>query len=245
MRYIFLTLLIAGFAVADPSSQFDEGLRLYREGDWVNAIEVWEDLKASGYQSGELNYNLGNAYFRNGDVGKAVVHYERALRMLPRDQDIKHNIEIAQLAVVDRIETPVRLSVWRWIDNLRDALTLRELIRIFQILGFVLVIAIGLFLYGPIGFRNKLRTATYVLAAVYLLIGGWYGWRARLDSRPQAVVMAEEAETYSGPDDTTTRLFTLHEGTIVRSREQLSDWVRIRLADGREGWLKATEIEQI
>lgn len=250
MRTIFLLLLAAcwffvGAVKADPRSQFEEGLVQYRSDNWEQAVTIWENLIEQGYESGPLQYNLGNAYYRLNELSKSILAYERAAKLMPRDEDVRKNLELVRLSVVDRIEAPVRLSVWNWIDSIRDSLTLRELSGLLQIIGLILAAMIAAYWFVSLKLRATLRPLLFTLSIAYIISLSWYGWRQAVDKDQYAIIMSEIANVYSGPDDSSTQLFSLHEGTRILTREELADWMRIRLADGREGWLRLKEIENI
>ena len=114
--------------LAAQEAFFDEGNRRYREGDYAGAVELYGRILESGVESGELHYNLGNAWFRLGELGPAILHYERARRIMPRDDDLGTNLELARSLTVDQV-TPVSGSLvspaggsiccpaphcWRW-----------------------------------------------------------------------------------------------------------------------------------
>jgi hypothetical protein len=248
MRYFLLALLVGlctTLAVADPRSEFDEGLRLYRENDMTGAIRVWEQVASRGVVSGELLYNLGNAYYREGNVGRSVLMFERARKLMPRDRDVHTNLDLARMATVDRVERPVRLMIWNWIDAARDFLSMGELARLFQTLGFLLIGSILAWRLGPLSLRSSLKTLMLIFLVLYGWTGAWYGWRAEIETHPSGVVLATKTDAYSAPDAAATQLFSLHEGTWVRTGETLSGWVNIRLADGRAGWIPVGDVERI
>ncbi|RQV95420.1 tetratricopeptide repeat protein [bacterium] len=238
-------LFVTGAVLADPRSQFEEGLVQYRSDNWEQAVSIWENLLEQGYESGPLQYNLGNAYFRLNELSKCLLAYERAAKLMPRDKDVQANLELVRLSVVDRIEAPVRLSLWNWIDTLRDSLTLRELSGLMQITGLLLAALIAARWFVSLKLRSIIRPLLFSLFIAYIVCMSWYGWRHTLDKNQYAIIMTEKADVYSGPDESSTQLFSLHEGTRILTREELTDWMRIRLADGREGWLRLKEIENI
>jgi tetratricopeptide (TPR) repeat protein len=249
MMKVLLCLLLPALLMApvraDPRSSFEEGLRLYRANDMPGAISHWERVLRQGAVSGPLLYNLGNAYYRSGQIGKSILSYERARKLMPRDRDVLTNLDLARLAVVDKIEKPVRLVIWDWLDSVRDSLSLHELAVMFQIMGFF---ALGGYLgwrFGPISWRRLLRGVLVILLVAYVLTGTWYGWRAALDTRKAAIVTAVKTDVCSAPDASSTQLFSLHEGTKVRYGESLTGWVSIQLADGRKGWVPIGNVEKI
>ena len=119
---VLLAIAWGAAPVAAQEAFFDEGNRRYQEGDYTGAVELYERILESGLESGELHYNLGNAWFRLGEIGPAILHYERARRIMPRDDDLEANLELARSLTVDRV-TPLpgfwlfRVARW-WIDLL-------------------------------------------------------------------------------------------------------------------------------
>jgi tetratricopeptide (TPR) repeat protein len=241
-----VTLLIAGTAFAEtPQSLFQRGIESFRREDWPGAIRAWRGIELQGLASGQLFYDLGNAYYRAGDVGKAILYYERARTLLPRDRDVRQNLGLARMAAVDRIESPVRLVVWDWVDRVRDCLSLYELSRLVIVLE-LLTVALGAYwIFGPVFLRGKLRTAVIGLAALYVFSIGWYGWRSALNSHERAIVMDTKVDVFSAPDSAATQIFTLHEGTELNLFERIAGWTHVSLLDGRSGWLPSETIEKI
>lgn len=246
-RSAFILLLLAmtmiAFGQTDPT--FEAGLTAYRAGEWEKAAAAWENALRSGSASGALFYNLGNAYYRMQQTGRSILWYERARQLLPRDGDVRGNLELARLAVVDRIEPPVRLMIWDWVDAIRDYFSLRELALLLQLAGAVALLAFLLWRFGPAALTRAARNLVIICLILLVVTGAWYGWRAVLDGRAQGIVMDEKADVFSAPDAASTQVFTLHEGTKVRIGERLSGWVNIRLADGRQGWVLNHSVERI
>lgn len=238
-------IVYGNVACGDPLSRFDEGLRLYREGDIASSIEVWEKLADEGTVSGPLYFNLGNAYYRSGQVGKSILYYERARTLLPRDEDVVSNLDLARLAVADKIDAPVKLVIWKWIDGVRDYVTLRELAWLLYGLGILAAGSMAVWMVSAGSLRRFFKPVMTVLLSLFIAAALWYSWRAALDARTWAIVMPERSVVYSGPDESSAELFVLHEGTKVQTGETLGEWIRARLADGRQGWMRLPDIEEI
>ena len=243
-----LTLLTVALSLAvaqEPSTLFQQGIEAYREGKWEQAAAAWEKLEQTGAASGALYYNLGNAHHRMGQIGQSVLYYERALKLRPRDRDVKANLDLARMGTVDRMEVPIRLIVWDWVDSVRDFFSLRELFRLFVAIGLLLVPAFVLWRFGPIRVRVASRSILTILLVCYGLLLGWYVWRSELDARPFAVVLETKVDVHSAPDESATQVFTLHEGAKLLAVENLTGWTLVRLSDGRQGWLPTDTIEKI
>jgi hypothetical protein len=224
---------------------FQRGVEAFRQEDWQTAITNWQEVEQRGWASGPLYYDLGNAHYRMGAIGKSVVYYERARELMPRDADIRQNLDLARMAIVDRIESPVRLVVWDWVDRVRDVFSLRELSRIMLGFGLLAVLAVAGWVLGPLAYRQRVKPAAVALVCLYVLAIAWYGWRSVLNTGIRAVVLETKVDVFSAPDSSATQVFTLHEGTEVRERQSVAGWVHIVLADGRAGWLPGETVEQI
>jgi tetratricopeptide (TPR) repeat protein len=243
MRFVFVFLFTFATAFANPA--FDAGMQAYNTGNWDEAISQWTTITASDLTSPELEFNLGNAYFRAGNIEHSILHYERALKLNPNDEDARKNLILANRAIVDQIPHAPRLGLWQYLDKLRDAFPVSATGKLLLLFNALLAISIGALLYT----NNKLRDISariailFGIAAVFFLT--LYGWRASADAQIAAVVMAEKCDIYSSPSDNSTQLFSLHSGTKVRVGEVLSQWTEIQLADGRKGWILNDDIEHI
>lgn len=227
---------------------FDEGNRLYQEGDFSGAAGRYAALLEGGYESAAVYYNLGNAHFRLGEVAEAVLSYERAARLDPGDEDIRANLALVNRMLQDRIEPLPRfwlLSVFDWWMALVPPGWLEAAAAgCYVVLGAaVLLMVLG----RPGGWSAATRRAAYAGAVGTLILGATLLVRETGLGRPErAVVMAPEASVLSAPsDDGGLTVFTLHEGTTVRVDRRAGDWAEIVLADGRVGWLRLALLEVI
>ena len=241
-RLLFALLILCTAAFATPESLFEEGVDAFRKGNLEEAVQSWQFALEDGYESGALYYNLGNAHFRLGHTAKAILFYERAARLLPRDKDVAANLALARLAVVDRVNAPVRLGIWDAVDALRDFFSLNELRLLFIWLGVVSALIVCLRI---LFFRRLHRFALTAVIAVWLLSGILFVWRAVLDAQPCAIITADKVDVKSAPDENSKDVFALHEGLKVCIKANLAGWYNIELADGRQGWIPVNEAEQI
>ncbi|MBK6767182.1 MAG: tetratricopeptide repeat protein [bacterium] len=246
MRVLAVFLLIsAACAPTFADSAFDAGVAAYQNSQWDVAIQSWEAITARNETSGPLEFNLGNAYFRKGDVPRAILHYERARRLIPRDADVQQNLVLANRAIIDQILPQVRLEIWNYFDGLRDTLSPRFLLWLVIIINLLLVVILGLYRFGRIGYQKLLRQTAVGAACALCVMSGWYVWQSVSLSGVHAIVMTEKTDVYSSPAETSTQLFSLHEGTKVKLGEALAEWIEIELADGRKGWMPKQDVEQI
>lgn len=227
---------------------FNEGNRLYQEGDFGGAAASYEAVLAGGFESAEVYYNLGNAHFRLGSVGLAVLNYERAARLNPRGEDIQANLDLVGQMLQDRIEPLPRFWVLSVIDWWMTLIPRGRLGPLVALCYLALGVATVLLVLGrPRGWRAALRRAVYASLAATVLLGGTLLARETGLGQPEgAVVMASEARVLSAPsEEGGLTVFTVHEGTRVRIDRRAEDWAEIVLADGKVGWLPLAALEII
>ncbi len=230
----------------EPEGRFHQGNELYRAGDYAGALDAYLALFEEGTVSGSLYYNIGNAYFKAGDLGRAILFYERAKAELPGDEDVRANLELARSLAPDQIAPLPGF----WLSNVASW-CLRIIPRAWLILivaaGY-LVLA-GALLYGLLASRPRLPTGQVarVAAAITLIFAANLAIREFGIGRPDRGVMIEsEAEVQSAPsDDPSLHLFTIREGTVVRIDRRSDEWLEVVLEDGKVGWVRAGKVEPI
>lgn len=254
LRIAFLIALTLGItlssvpAFAQPVAELAvEGDQAYKNGDYEKAIDVYNRLFAAGYESGILHYNLGNAYFKHGDLARAILEFERAEKLMPHNRDVRYNLRLANERIADRIEKQPRLPIWNWLDSLRDALAPRIISTgalFFAILAAALFVVAMLAKSRAVrkGFRIAGWSTTAIFVCMFLLVM----LRIADDrSDPGAIVMVNRISAYAAPDGSATEVFSLHAGTKVLILKELDQWREVRLEDGRQGWLPAKSMEKI
>jgi len=243
--FIFLMAVFLSHDSEARTNEWEENFfkanQAYRQGDFHKAIKEYEKLIRSGHQGGHLYYNLGNAYFKTEQLGPAILNYERAYLLIPRDADLNFNLSHARDQVHDAIAQShdIFRTAFFWLDSL----SMTELF-----LGFAFL---NILFWGILFLRLFLRTEwTYYLFFILLIfwfIGGtsfglkWY--QTKFDDR--AIVLKQEASILSGPDVRDTVLFKLHEGAIVHHERSEGKWSLVHLPDKKRGWVKSEAIELI
>jgi tetratricopeptide (TPR) repeat protein len=235
---------IAAASANDPYTGFFQGNAAYKGGDYPHAIEAYQQVLAAGLHSGALYYNLGNAYFKNDQTGMAILEYERAERLLPRDPDLRANLAYArEVAGDDGGGAPL----WRRIAfPLADRATTTELAVVATALWWMLwsLLAARLFLA-----RHRLvlgRTAIAVGVA-FAIVASSLAWRGyAIEWRDAAVVTANGGGTVRyEPTESGTEYFKVAEGAVLDITAEREDWVQIRRRDGRRGWIPAAVLTRI
>lgn len=245
---VVLILVSAGTVFAQsPEQVFQQGNMLYQQGSLDEARKAYELLLGQGYVSGELYYNLGNVYYRTGNIARGILFYERAARLIPQDEDLQHNLTLANLRITDRIEPTPRLFIWDWWDGLKSALSLQGLtwLMFFSYLVVIAFVAL-LLLGGSYTVRRVGLIGSAVTGVLFLLVlAVFIGRLADLGATDEAILMTPVATVKNSPDPKSSDAFVLHSGVKVRVIDRVSEWVNIRLADGKQGWLERSSIEVI
>ena len=235
-------------ALAQPvDASGDPGAAEAAYHDFEAALASYLQVESAGFDSGALHHNLGNTYFKLGDVGRSILHYERARRWMPGDENLLANLEIARSLTVDEV-TPIP-EFWlfraiRWWIHLLPRGLLIGLVALGYLLAMGIVVA--RVLRPGLGGTWALRAAV-IAAIVALTFGVNLAVRDLGIGVPaEGVVLAGEVSVHSAPaDDPALLLFAIHEGTHVRIDRRSDDWVEIVLDDGKVGWVPADVLEEI
>jgi tetratricopeptide (TPR) repeat protein len=244
---IVLGALPARLCAQTPEQRFEQGNEAYQQGKMSEAVEIYESILRNGYVNGPLHYNLGNAYYRSGNIPRAILNYERALRFMPTDDDLRHNLQLANLMITDKIEPTPRLVLWDYFDAVKNAFTL-EAVTWLAYAAFVLVVGcICLIILGRTYFVRKLAlwgtAATAFVLAVFVAL--FVVKVNDINRTNEAVVTANIVTVKNSPDEKSSDAFVLHGGVKVQIVDQLSSWIKVRLADGKVGWMESKETESI
>ena len=235
MKFLFILLTTL---FADANTQ-------YAEGNYAEAIVQYEQILTE-QQAPEVYYNLGNAYFKQGELAQSILAYERALRLKPSYKDAKHNLQFAQSRIIDNIEDTHSFFLSNWIKAVRNALSQRVWT----------VLSISLFILALVGFfffafsqTIWLRKTAFYLSIVALVIsvvacanaGSLY---QRDTQRSEAIITQGVVNAKSSPDRSGNDLFTLHEGTKVEIHEVIGDWCCVHVGNNI-GWMPLAYLERI
>lgn len=241
-------LLVSTIGVAQsPDKVFDQGTESYQRGDYSAARGLYESILKNGYEGADLYYNLGNTYYRLRDIGKAIVNYERAIRLSPNDDDLRHNLELANLMVADKIEPTPRLFVWDYWDSLKSSFSLTSLAWTAYAFFLLLFGALTGVVVGRAYWLRKIMMVTGGLSLVLLVLATTLlaGKLSMLDREDFAVVTGAIATVKNSPDPKSSDAFVLHPGVKIQITDRVNTWVKIRLADGKVGWMQSDAAEII
>lgn len=230
-------------AQAPPLASYNQGNERYRQEQYQQAREQYLEVVAAGVRDPQVYYNLGNTCFKAGRLGEAVLWYERALRLAPRDEDIRANLRFAEQLRLD--QEGEAGGAGQWLEDLYLFPTLDELSLVFSAC-FLAACALGGWRLWRRTWSGWWRLALFA-ATVFMAAGAGAYLGARLYSQAQAqvVVLAAEVTARSAPDLQETAVFVVHEGTRLLLVRSEGAWVLVRLPTGLGGWVPADAVEQI
>ena len=251
MKRIFTLILLVFSLVnlyADEKGElWTKANDAYSMGQYETALNDYIEIEKNGYHSYRLYYNMGNAWYKTGNMGKAILYYEKALKLNPAGEDALNNLQIAKLQTLDKIDVLPEFIVSTWIKDIRNLMSSNGWGYTAVGLFAVVCILLLLFKFAPTTGGRKL---SFVLACVVFLFFIFavlfaFSLRAKAKSEDNAVVMVPVSNVKSAPNSTGNNLFILHEGSKVEILEQAGKWCRIEISDGRQGWLEEKDIEVI
>ncbi|MFA5974086.1 MAG: SH3 domain-containing protein [Lentimicrobiaceae bacterium] len=241
-------LLVAFHAVGqNPEQLAAQAAKAYNNKQYPEAITLYDKIIADGYESYALYYNLGNAYFRNNQNAPAVLYYEKALKLSPNNEDIKHNIEVVNSKLSDKVEQVPELFYKRWWKQLLnimdiDAMAITNIILLtLALLLFSIYIAVSGILIRKLSFWTGI--AFFLLFSIGIIAASQRNYY--LTNNHEAVIFEPTVNIKSSPDENSKDIFVLHEGTKVTLLDVVSNWQEIRIANGSTGWIKTSDIRNI
>jgi tetratricopeptide (TPR) repeat protein len=232
-----LLLVAAAAGAAGPSQQFLEAGAAYNAGRFEEAARLYEEILAGGYAAPALYFNLGNACYRQGKVGKAVLNYRKAWQMSPRDPEIVANLRFALEAASAvapsasfRTHLLTRLNAGEWAAV--------------AVAGYWAAAAV---LCAHLLTRRRFTALPRAAIGLGILAGaglcGAVHWRG-LERRPEAVVVQAGQQALFAPLDGSTPHFALPEGSIVRLDERSGGWLKVA-SGGQAGWIPEAAAETV
>lgn len=248
LRTIAVVLALCTVAFAQkPEEVFDRAGKLYGAGKYEVAAKLYQSILNQGITSAAVYYNLGNCYYRLGKIAPAILSYERANRLAPDDPDILHNLKLVNLKTLDRIEQLPELFVIGWIRSLSAFIPVSTSSILF-ILSWI--VCFGALAVSSLTFRFTLIRITRWTALVTFVLAIFFGalffvQRSQLATRDEAIVTPSVVTAKSSPDEKSVDAFVIHMGLKVKLSDAVGEWVKITLADGKVGWILASECSRI
>lgn len=248
--YIFILLLfIPGFLFAQENNKqlWEKANALYTTEEYNQAVSLYEQILASGEESAKLYFNLGNAYYKAGNMNRAILNFERAKVLAPHDEDIDFNLQLANQFVVTTTESLPQPFFLKWrtsVINLYPA----DSWAFISIAAFLLfLVLLGLFIFSK---RVAIRRLSFWAGILIVIFSGFtYSFaskqKKKAELRNGAIVFCPRVTVKSSPAEGGTDLFLIYEGLKIEITDSLNNWKEIKLSDGNKGWLPDSCIVKI
>lgn len=241
---LLLMLLTPAAAGAVSKTEADSA---YARQQYQLAVKDYEQLLRKGV-SADIYYNLGNAYYRSGNITRAVLNYERAAMLSPGDADIRYNLQLARSKTVDKITPASEMFFVTWYRSIVNLMSVDAWART-ALWSMALAVVLALvYLFAQRVWQRKGGFFGSAAFVVVFLLSNLFAWQQRrsFENRSGAIVTAISATVKSTPAASGTDLFVIHEGTKVDiTDDSMAGWKKISLDDGRQGWIQTSGIEKI
>jgi tetratricopeptide (TPR) repeat protein len=246
ISFIFIILLIFSQAgAADNRELWDQAAGCYDAGDYSSAISVYNQLIERGLINASIYHNLGNSYFKNGQMGSAIWSYRRALRLDPAFEPARTNLDFARRMNIDKIEA----GNGNFISDIWDFLS-----KLLGLNGYLMVFTMAWWTLGALAvlliYRGNFASWPYYLLIVSAIIGIFSAAaaarRIKIDRLTSwGVLVNEAADIREGPGKDFERIEIGHEGLEFMILSERENSYLIELSNGLKGWINKEAVLKI
>lgn len=249
MKYLLILVFLLSVSnmFAQNEDRFEKANQLYNQEEFQEAIALYKTILDSGQESAALYYNMANAYYKLSNVGPSIYYYEKALQLAPGDEDILNNLAFAQNSTIDKIDVMPQGFISKFIHNFTNLFAVDgwAWISVIGVFGFVVLM---LFYFKSISSSKK--RMFFLSSWVFLMLGiisltFAIMKNSDLSNTQYAIVFSQETDVKSEPNMRSDEVFKLHEGTKIQITDTVSNWKKIKLADGKIGWLPTSDIKEL
>jgi len=232
---------------SDSAALYKKANDQYRKTQYQDAVKLYSEIVDGGYQSAAVYYNLGNAYFKLGDIPSALLYYEKAHKLAPGDEDINFNIYFANSKTPDKVEPAPAFFATQWWHSIILFFPIGTL----SVLSVLCIIAgsglLVFYLFTNIISLKKLSFYIGILALISGLLFVFISNRQvhYFNDHHQAIIFSGSVNVRSGPADQAATLFVLHDGTKIDILDTNNSWIKVQLANGNEGWIQQSDVKEI
>ena len=242
---VLLLMLFSFTASAQNDALFNRATTFYNEGEYEKASENYFKIIENGEHSAAVYYNIGNCYYKLNQIAPSIYYYEKALLLKPNDSEIKNNLAYAQNMTLDAFEALPETSLSKLYKNITGLLSFDQWSYASVFFVFLFILAYILFYYLRYSSHKRIAfiaSITSLFIAVFCLVLALVQFRD-FEAEMPAIVFSEELIVKSEPNNRSSQAFLLHEGTKVYILDELNDWKKIELKDGKTGWVPSNEIK--
>ena len=245
--FFLLSLIVNSIVAQSLEDNFYAANDFYKNEKFEKAIELYHQIASQGKISMELYYNLGNSYYKINKVGPAIYYYEKALKINPLNEDVKNNLIFAKRLALDNIEELPQNIFQKFNKQYLQKLSYNQWAIVAVVFLFLTFILFLLFYFVFSSFIKRVFFGFSILSFLFLIISFSITYNQFYfdKNNKEAIVFAEKISVKNAPTMNSEEVFILHEGTKVFVLDALDNWKKIKLADGKQGWINAKEIKEL
>ncbi len=248
LLFTFVFALNFALQALSPEAKYNDAHAAFKQNDFQKAANLYRQLVDEDHVvSAELYYNLANTYYRLNDFPSSILFYRKALKLEADFEDAAYNLRLAERNLEDKIEPVPQLFYIRWYRSLRSVFSTDTWAWIFCISLFASALCVIFFIKARQSEWRKalfLGALTFIVGALFTFGLAWSSYQQN-DSKQRAVVFAGSVSVKSSPVQSAMGLFIIHAGTTVEITDELGEWVKVKLEDGKEGWMIFGDLERI
>ena len=250
MKKILVLALLFIYQLVSAQNAYDifaNANSLYKEGKYEEAVSLYKQIEALDKVSSELYFNLGNCYYKLNKVAPTIYNYEKALQLDPLNQDAQNNLVFAKRLTLDRIEALPKSVFQKFNENFLQKFTYNTWAIFCVLLSVIASILFLLFYFSYNSTQKRIYFTTSILSFIALIsaLTITYNQYNQAKNNIEAIIFSEEVSIKNAPTSNAEEVFTLHEGTKVKVVDTVDDWKKIKLIDGKIGWIVSKYLKEL
>lgn len=242
-----LSFLLSAISFAQNETLFEQANTLYNQGKYSEAIDKYTLILETGNHSASLYFNLANANYKLNNIAPSIFYYEKALALAPNDNDIKNNITFARNMTIDAIDTIPEAGLSKLLKNITNTFNFDTWAKTAVALVFVFVILFLIYYFAFSSVKKRLAFIGSISALILCFVSVLFAFHSynlgKIDK--PAIVFAQESKIKSEPNVRSEESFRLHEGTKVQVLDTIGEWKKIKLSDGKTGWVLSEDVKML
>ncbi|MFT4683439.1 MAG: tetratricopeptide (TPR) repeat protein [Urechidicola sp.] len=245
---LILCVFFTSFGFSQTEGElFFQANNLYKNGSYTEAVELYKKIEDLGQESDDLYYNLGNTYYKLNKIAPSIYYYEKALKLNPINEDVITNLAFAKRMKIDAIEVMPKTFLQKFSEKYIYKLHYDTWAWIAVVLSFIGALLFLLYHFSYSSAKKLLYFNTSILSALLLIISVVFAYKSYNHEKntKHAIIFKQSTEIKNAPTLNSDTTFELHEGTKVLVLDVIDDWKKIKLADGKIGWILADDLREI
>ena len=241
-----ILLLTIGYTSAQSSQElFEQANKQYQSEEYNGAIKTYQKVINEGFESVDLYFNLGNAYYKTNNMAEAIYNYEEALKLDPNNNDVKVNLEYANRSIIDTIKAVPKSTFEKVNGAVLSIFSYNIWAKIAVTLSLLAGVIWMLFFFSTLPSVKKIYFSLAIIITFFCITTLTITTQQyqRAQTIHHGIVFVDKVEVKNAPRESALETFVLHEGTKVEIMDTVGDWNKVKIADGQVGWLPANRIK--